>query len=124
MTAHIRRDPLTADHDGIERLVEAERAWQTSLDAARAEGDRIIAAAEAAAAEAERAFEASIPELVALRRREAQAFVEADVRGVAAEFERRALRYEQVSDAFVQELAERIAASAPWVCSADDGGDP
>jgi hypothetical protein len=123
MTAHIRRGPVTADHDGIERLVEAERAWQVSLDAARAEGDRIITAAEAAAAEAERAFEESIPELLALRRREAQAFVEADVRGVAAEFERRALRYEQVSDALVQELAERIAASAPWVCTSDDGGD-
>ena len=123
MTAHIGRGPGMADHDGIERLVEAERDWQTSLDAARADGDRIIAAAETAAAEAERAFEASIPELIALRRREAQAAVEADVRDVAAEFERRALRYEQVSDALVQELAERIAASAPWVCTSDDGGD-
>jgi vacuolar-type H+-ATPase subunit H len=124
MTANLGRSPATAEHDGIERLVEAERAWQQSLDAARSEGDRIIAAAETEAAEAERAFEASIPELVALRRRETLASVEGDVHGVAAEFARRALRYTQVSDALVQELAERIAASAPWVCTSDDGGDP
>jgi len=123
MTVHIGRGPVTADHDGIERLVEAERGWQASLDAAHAESPPNSPAPGAAAAEAERAFEESIPELVALRRRETEAFIEDDVRDVAAEFERRALRYEQVSDALVQELAERIAASAPWVCTSDDGGD-
>jgi hypothetical protein len=109
--------------DGIERLVEAERAWQKSLDAARAESDRVVAAAEATAAAAEQAFEASIPQLVAGRRRETDAANQADVRTLLDELTGHASRYVDAPDAVVRDLAERIAAAAPWVCTSDSGDD-
>jgi hypothetical protein len=123
MRSHFGRGAVAEERDGIERLVEAERVWQESLEAARAEGERIVAAAEAAAAAAEQAFEASIPQLIAGRRRETQAANEADVKALLDELARHAFRYSEASDAVVQDLAERIAASAPWVCTFDSGDD-
>lgn len=123
MTAHLGRASATAAQDGIERLVEAERAWQEALEAARAEGERVIAAAEASAAKAEVVFEASIPELVVARRRQNDAETAAEVQRVIEDLTRRARRYSDVPEALVVELAERIAATAPWVCTVDDGGD-
>jgi hypothetical protein len=122
MTAH-RRGPAVAERDGIERLVEAEQSWQRSLEVARAEGDRIVAAAEAAAAEAERAFEASIPKLVATRQAELEAAIQSDAHVVIETLTQRARRYAEVRDAVVQELAERIAATAPWICASPIGDD-
>jgi hypothetical protein len=123
MTAHLGRGSATAEHDGIELLVEAERAWQQSLDAARAEGERFVAAAEALAAEAERAFEASIPELIADRRRTTQTSIEADARALGDDLAHRARRYMTASDTLVQELAQQVAARAPWVCAPEDRGE-
>ena len=120
MTAHQVRAPVAAEHDGIERLLEAERKWQQSLDAARAEGERMIAAAKAAAGEAERAFEASIPELLALRRRELDAAVELEARAVLAELTEKTKQYANAPDDFIARIAERIAESAPWICALPD----
>jgi hypothetical protein len=123
MTAHHSRSP-DIERNGIARLVEAERGWQHSLDAARAAGDQLSASAAARAAAAEQAFEASLPEILAARRQELAAAREAAVRAVAAALDERTRRYTVVPDAFVERLAEHIAARAPWLTEqpGDRGG--
>ena len=80
----------------------------------------MVAAAEAAAAEGERRFEALIPEIVGGRRRELDAAVEIEVRAVLAELAAKAVRYANASEEFVARLAERIAERAPWICAPPD----
>lgn len=106
--------PSLAEDDAVARLLEAERAWSAQLQAARVEAERLITEARADVERREAELEATLPELLAARRRELD-----DDRGraVAATIEslrQTMARYTAASDELVSSMAEQTAARAPW----------
>lgn len=108
---------------GVTRLVEAERAWQQSLAAARASADAVVAQAEADAERADDAARIEVGHAVDGRRRELETELAAAVRDAEAALAGRADRYTHASDAMIEELARQALARAPWFVAVDEAGD-
>ena len=103
--------------DGVARLVEAERAWERSLGAARAAASDAIQAARAEAARIDDATTAEIARAIDARRRELDASTAGAVAELEAEFAARTARYAQASEVMVDRAAAIVADAAPWLAS-------
>jgi hypothetical protein len=101
--------------DGVARLVDAERAWERSLEAARAAATDAIQAARAEAARIDDATTAEIALAIEARRRELGASTARAVAELGAEFATRTARYAQASEAMVGAAAAIVADAAPWL---------
>ena len=101
-------------HDGVARLVEAEREWAHRLDLARAEASTTVQAAETEARCRELSAGARIDAAVAARRGERQRLSEEAVRAAESQSAAAAARFNNVSHAEVDRLATLVAAAAPW----------
>ena len=115
-----RESTERASANGVSRLVEAERSWQQSLDAARASADAVVAEAEA---DARRVDEASVLDAryaADRRRTELEAALADAVREAEAALVGRVERYTDASDALIDELARRAVARAPWFVAVED----
>jgi len=109
-----RVSAATLPQSGVARLVEAERAWQVSLDQARERAREVLERARAEAAAREAAGDAAGGQAVEARRRELEASVRGSAGAVEQDFAERTSRYTNASDALVNELARTIAGRAPW----------
>ena len=103
--------------DGVTRLVDAERAWERSLEAARAAASDAIQAARAEATRIDDAAAAEIARAIEARRRELDASTARAVAELDAEFAARTARYAQASEAMVDSAAAIVADAAPWLAS-------
>lgn len=101
-------------HDGFTRLVDAERAWQARLDAARSDAAARVAAAVADAHAAEQKCEDGLPALLDARRAELRASAESAARAAADELLASTERYRQATPELVERIAVGIAGSGPW----------
>ena len=110
----IREHTQRASADGVTRLVEAERAWQQSLAAARASADAIVAQADAEAQRGDEALELDVQRVIDTRRAELETALAAAVREAESGLVGRAGRYSNASDALIEELARQALAHAPW----------
>lgn len=90
----------------LARLQAHERALAARLAEARSEAERMVVEARTAAARAERELEASLEEEVRLLREASRAELRARLRDITVAAEKRAARFEHVSDERVRELAE------------------
>ncbi len=114
---HTDKGPRTI-HGGVARLVEAERGWQQSLDAARADMRAVVVRAQADAAERELRADEDIRHCVAERQRELDARLAAAVAEVQASFEAQTERYVHAPDALIDRLADDIGDRTPWFAAA------
>ena len=115
-----RESTERAGASGVSRLVEAERSWQHSLDAARASADAVVAEAEA---DARRVDEASVRDArhaAEGRRTELETALADAVREAEAALAGRVERYTDASDALIDELARQAVAHAPWFVAVED----
>lgn len=108
-----------ASETGVARLLEAERAWQQSLAAARASAEAIVAAAEAEAQRADDASRLDTQRALDARRGELDAALAIAVREAEAALAGRADRYTNATDALIEELAGQALARAPWFVAVD-----
>jgi hypothetical protein len=114
-----REHAQLARHDGVARLVEAEREWAHRLDLARAEASTIVHEAETDARRYELSAVAHIDAAVAARRDEQQRCTDEAVRAAERQSAAAAARFANVPDAEVDRLAALVAGAAPWF-TADD----
>jgi hypothetical protein len=113
MTA--RQEPGDTASDGVSRLLDAERTWARSLEAARAEANEVVRLARAEADRIDHVTAEDIRRLVDERRRELAASTDEAVRAVDAELTARAARYAQGTTSAVEAAAGIIADAAPWL---------
>lgn len=106
--------PSVADDDAVTRLLEAERAWGSQLEAAHAAAQRVVADARADAERMVADLDATLPELIAARRRELDEDCDRAVADTIESLRQTLARYTAASDALVSSMAEQTAARAPW----------
>lgn len=115
----MRQQTERASADGVSRLVDAERAWQQSLAAARASADAFVAQTEADVRRADELSQRDIANAVEQRRAELETELAAAVRDAETALAGRADRYANAPDAWIEELAHQAAARAPWFVAVD-----
>jgi hypothetical protein len=98
----------------VARLVEAERQWQASLEAARAAAAKRVEAVRAELAGAEPAERARIEEAVRARRLELDTARKQSIARVDDEFRDRIAIYTSADDDLVERIAHAMAERAPW----------
>jgi len=103
-----------ASASGVSRLVEAERSWQQSLEAARASADAVVAQAECDARRVDEASVLDARHAADGRRTELEAALADAVREAEAALGDRVALYAGASDALIDELARQAVARAPW----------
>lgn len=109
-----------AGASGVSRLVEAERSWQQSLEAARASADVVVAEAEADARRVDDASVIDARHAADGRRTELEAALADAVREAEAALAGRVATYTNASDALIDELARQAVAHAPWFVAVED----
>ena len=115
-----RESTERASASGVSRLVEAERSWQRSLEAARASADAVVAEAEADARRVDEASVLDARHAADCRRGELEAALADAVREAEAALGGRVERYSSASDALIEELARQAVAHAPWFVAVED----
>lgn len=102
----------------VARLVDAERHWQQSLDAAREAAARRLAVARDDLRTAEAAARAEIASAVSLRSIELESTRREAVARVARDFAERVALYTSADDSLIDGIARSISSSAPWFSAA------
>ncbi|HSQ29973.1 MAG TPA: hypothetical protein VLN49_08995 [Gemmatimonadaceae bacterium] len=115
-----RESTERASASGVSRLVEAERSWQQSLEAARASADAVVAQAETDARRVDEASGLDARHVADCRRSELEAALADAVREAEAALGDRVERYSSASDALIDALARQAVAHAPWFVAVED----
>lgn len=113
MTA--RRQSGDAGSDGVSRLLDAERTWAHSLEAARAAAGEVVRVARAEADRIDQVTAEEIARVVDQRRRALETSTAEAVRAVDLELAARTARYTQCTTSVVDAAAEIVANAAPWL---------
>src|SRR6476619_5546397 len=100
-----REKATRARHDGVTRLVVAEREWQRRLDEERSSVAALIASAEEDARRREHEGEVRVEAIVAARRADHERLIETATRDAGAEREAIVCRHQDVAESFVDDLA-------------------
>ena len=98
----------------VARLVEAERQWQASLDAARTAATERVEVARAELLAAENSERDALAAIVAARERDLVAARREAVARVESEFRDHVAQYESVDDVLVDRIARSLSDRAPW----------